>query len=133
MPKQKTWTVNDFEIKTSTVEGAGKGLFTKVHIKEAETIGYYTGYIIDEDEFNDPDRPFSAYVMWVSRNHIIVGEGPLANYTRYINHSDEPNAFLVTSARWKTARIEALCEITPGEEIFFNYGEDYWESEGEHS
>ena len=31
---------------------------------------------------------------------------------------------LVVSSRWKTARFEALRAIEPGEEIFFNYGED---------
>lgn len=127
MPKPKIWTDKDFEIRSSTIEGAGMGLFAKYAIKEEDTIGYYTGEIITEKEFHDPDRPFSAYVMWVSKNHIIIGEGPKSNYTRYINHDDEPNAFLVTSTRWKTARIEALRDIEPGEEIFFNYGEDYWE------
>ncbi|TVP79940.1 MAG: SET domain-containing protein [Puniceicoccaceae bacterium] len=129
MPKQRTRTSDDFEIRPSTIEGAGLGLFARVRIREEETIGYYTGYIISEKEFYDPERPFSAYVLWVSRNHIIVGEGPEANYTRYINHSDTPNAFLVTSSRWKTARFEALRTIEAGEEIFFNYGEDYWEDE----
>ena len=127
MPKQQTWTAADFEVRASTIEGAGRGLFAKHRIEAEDTLGYYTGKIIGEQEFHDPKRPFSAYVLWVSRNHIIVGEGPLANYTRYINHSDTPNAFLVTSTRWKTARFEALRAIEPGEEIFFNYGEDYWE------
>ncbi|MEN8662204.1 MAG: SET domain-containing protein-lysine N-methyltransferase [Lentimonas sp.] len=127
MPKPKTWSEDDFEIRPSTIEGAGNGLFTKVTIEEEDTIGYYTGYIIDEKEFNNPDRPFSPYLMWVTSSHIIVGEGPKANYTRYINHGDAPNAFLITSTRWKTARIEALRTILPGEEIFFNYGDDYWE------
>jgi hypothetical protein len=127
MPKPKKWTADDFEIRTSTIEGAGMGLFAKHAIGEEDTIGYYTGEVITEKEFNDPNRPFSAYVMWVCRSHIIVGEGPKANYTRYINHDDEPNAFLVVSGRWKTARFEALRNIEPGEEIFFNYGEDYWE------
>lgn len=127
MPKPKIWTDEDFEIRTSTIEGAGKGLFAKQLIGEEDTIGYYTGEILSEEEFHDPERPFSAYVLWVCRTHIILGEGPKANYTRYINHSDEPNAFLITSSRWKTARFEALREIEPGEEIFFNYGEDYWE------
>jgi len=130
-PKPKIWTKNAFKIKTSTIEGAGKGLFAKQRIEIEDTIGYYTGYIIDEVEFNNPDRPFSPYVMWVSSKHIIVGEGPEANYTRYINHSEEPNAFLITSTRWKTARIEAISTIEPGEEIFFNYGDDYWEAEEE--
>lgn len=127
MPKPKIWTENDFEIRASLIEGAGMGLFAKHAMKEEDTIGYYTGEIIDEDSFHHPDRPFSAYVMWVSRKHIIVGEGPKANYTRYINHDEAPNAFLVVSTRWKTARIETLRDIEPGEEIFFNYGEDYWE------
>jgi len=127
MPKKLS--ENDFEIRTSTIEGAGRGLFTKVRIEPEDTIGYYTGEIIDEQEFYRPDRPFSAYVLWVCRTHIIVGEGPKANYTRFINHGDEANVFLIVSSRWKTARFEALRTIEPGEEIFFDYGEDYWESE----
>ncbi|MEM7791885.1 MAG: SET domain-containing protein-lysine N-methyltransferase [Verrucomicrobiota bacterium] len=127
MPKPKTWTENDFEIRTSTIKGAGRGLFTKVRIRQEDTIGFYTGEIIDEKEFYNPDRPWSAYVLWVCRTHIIVGDGPKANYTRYINHSDKPNAFLIVSSRWKTARFEALRNIAPGEEIFFNYGDDYWD------
>ena len=127
MSKIQKWTADDFEIRTSTIEGAGMGLFARYPIGEEDTIGYYTGEVITEKEFHDPDRPFSAYVMWVTKNHILVGEGPKANYTRYINHDDEPNAFLVVSSRWKTARFQALRDIEPGEEIFFDYGEDYWE------
>ena len=127
MPKKQKWTAEDFEIRTSTIEGAGMGLFARHAIGEEDTIGYYTGEVITEKEFHDPNRPFSAYVMWVTKDHILVGEGPKANYTRYINHDAEPNAFLVVSSRWKTARFQALCDIDPGEEIFFNYGDDYWE------
>jgi Proteins containing SET domain len=127
MAKAHTHTEADFEIRRSTIKGAGRGLFTKVAIAEGDTIGYYTGEVIDEAEFHNPERPFSAYVLWVCRTHVIIGEGPKANYTRFINHSDEPNAFLIVSSRWKTARFEALREISPGEEIFFDYGEDYWE------
>ena len=127
MSKIQKWTADDFEIRTSTIEGAGMGLFARHAIGEEDTIGYYTGEVITEKEFHDPDRPFSAYVMWVTKDYILVGEGPKANYTRYINHDDEPNAFLVVSSRWKTARFQALRDIEPGEEIFFDYGDDYWE------
>ncbi|MEM8868211.1 MAG: SET domain-containing protein-lysine N-methyltransferase [Verrucomicrobiota bacterium] len=127
MPKPKIWTENDFKIRKSTIKGAGRGLFSKVRIQPENTIGYYTGEIIDEKEFYNPDRPWSAYVLWVCRTHIIVGDGPKANYTRYINHSDEPNVFLIVSSRWKTARFEAIRTIEPGEEIFFDYGDDYWD------
>jgi len=127
MPAARCYNAKDFEIRPSTIEGAGLGLFSKVRIEAEETIGHYTGKIISETEFNDPERPFSAYILWVCRTHIIDGVGPKANYTRYINHSDKPNAFLVVSTRWKTARFEALRRIEPGEEIFFDYGDDYWE------
>lgn len=127
MRKPKIRTADDFTIKTSTIPGAGKGLFAKTKIHTGDTIGYYTGEVITEKEFYDPERPFSAYILWVCRTHIIVGEGPKANYTRYINHSNTPNAFLVVSTRWKTARFEAVCGIEPGEEIFFHYGDDYWD------
>ena len=129
MPKPKKFSEEHFEIRTSTIKGAGLGLFTKATIKTEDTIGSYTGRVIDEIQFNDPKRPFSAYLLWITRNHIIVGEGPKANYTRYINHSLRPNAFLIVSTRWKTARFEAIQTIHPGEEIFFNYGDDYWDEE----
>ena len=129
MSQSKKWNEADFEVRASSIEGAGQGLFSKTRIQPDDTIGYYTGEIINEEEFHHPDRPFSAYVLWVCRSHIIVGEGPKANYTRYINHSDEPNAFLTVSSRWKTARFQASCTIEPGEEIFFDYGEDYWEKD----
>ena len=127
MPKKKTWNEAHFEIRTSTIEGAGQGLFATVPIAKGDTIGYYTGKIISEEEFHREDRPFNAYILWVCRTCIIDGEGEGSNYTRYINHSDEPNTFLIASTRWKTARFEALEDIHPRDEIFFNYGDDYWE------
>lgn len=33
---------------------------------------------------------------------------------------------MIVSTRWKTVRIECIREIFPGDEIFINYGEDYW-------
>lgn len=125
---QKTWTRDAFEICRSTIPNAGSGLFSLVNIAVEDTIGCYTGKILDNEAFNDPNRSASDYVLYLCNNHIIIGEGPHANYTRYINHSSKnPNAFLITSTRWKTARFEAIEEIKPGNEIFFNYGEDYWE------
>ena len=34
------------------------GLFAKHAIGEEDTIGYYTGEVITEKEFRNPDRPF---------------------------------------------------------------------------
>lgn len=126
MARPRTFAASHFEVRESTIPGAGKGLFSKVRIEIEETIGYYQGAIITVEELNNGRCSGSDYLMFISAKHIIVGEGPKANYTRYINHSSSPNAFLVVSTRWKTARFEAIRPIAPGDEIFFNYGEQYW-------
>mgnify|MGYP000037475666 CR=1 FL=1 len=126
----KTWTADHFEVRSSSIPQAGRGLFSRVHIEIEDTIGYYTGEILDNEAFNDSKRTASDYVLYVCNNHIIIGEGPRANYTRYINHSHTmPNVFLITSTRWKTARFEAIQPIAPGDELFFNYGKEYWDNE----
>ena len=94
-------------------------LFSLVQISIEDTIGYYTGKILDNKTFNNPRRPPSDYILYLCNDYIIIGEGPLANYTRYINHSSKrPNAFLIVSTRWKTARFEAIEEINPGTKSF---------------
>lgn len=120
------FSASDFEVKRSTIPGAGRGLFSRVSIDLEETIGYYAGEVITSDELLAGRFSGSDYILWVSRNYLIVGEGERANYTRYINHSETPNAFLIVSTRWKTARFECVKPIALGDEIFFNYGEDFW-------
>ena len=127
MPKKKVvYTAESFVIKNSP--GRGKGLFAKVRIKKGETIGYYTGEIIRDWHANREPYRSSLYLLWVCKDYWINGVGPQSNYTCYINHSDKPNAELIVSTRWKTARIESLRTIQPGEEIFYSYGEEYWEA-----
>lgn len=70
----------------------------------------------------------SDYILWVCTDHNILGEGPLSNYTRYINHSEQPNGRFVVSTRWKTARIEAIKKIFPDDEILIDYEPSYWEA-----
>ncbi len=123
----KIWSGEHFFIADSTIASAGKGLFTKVMITVGDTIGAYTGMILSDEEVNKPPFIESDYVLWVCKDCNIVGEGPTANYVRYINHHAEPNCRIVASTRWKKARIEAIADIQPGEEIFIDYGPYYWE------
>ncbi|MEM7384636.1 MAG: SET domain-containing protein-lysine N-methyltransferase [Verrucomicrobiota bacterium] len=124
----KVWTEVDFEVKKSTIRGAGQGLFTKVLIHPGDTIGAYEGKILTDAEANRAPYVNSLYLVWVCKDCWIWGEGRYANYTRFINHDDRwPSAELITSNRWKKARIAAIRTIRPGEEIFFDYGESYWD------
>ena len=127
MTTANEWKKHHFIVTDSTIECAGKGLFTRVAIEEGDTIGPYTGMVLSDEEVNQPPYSESDYVLWVCKDCNIVGEGPGANYVRYINHHDDPNCRIVTSMRWKKARIEAIRDISPGEEIFIDYGPYYWE------
>jgi len=119
-----------FEVLTSTVQSAGKGLFTKVEILPGDTIGEYSGVILTDEQVESSQYIGSDYVLWICKDCNILGEGPTASYTRYINHSSNPNARFVCSTRWKKARVEALSNIFPGQEIFVDYGPYYWEAKG---
>ena len=117
-----------FDIRTSSTLGAGQGLFSNVTIKPGDTIGEYTGLIISDEQVEEEPYVDSDYVLWICKDCNIVGEGPLANYTRFINHCDKPNGEIVSSTRWKKARIVATNIIHPEQEIFIDYGPYYWET-----
>lgn len=122
------YSAEHFEVCPSTIPGAGQGLFARVPIGIEETIGFYTGELITYEELAAGRFSGSDYLLGLTSKWLIAGEGPKANYTRYINHSSDPNLLLTVSTRWKTARFESIRAIEPGEELFFDYGELYWQN-----
>ena len=118
----------DFEIRESSIPDIGLGLFAKRLVRPGDTIGAYTGIIIDDAQSEEEPYVSSRYLGWVCKDCWIVGDSDEGNYTRFINHSKRPNAELVTSTRWKSARIKAIRLIRPGGEVFFDYGDEYWEA-----
>jgi len=127
-----TWfTEEDFEVKPSTVPGIGLGLFAVRRMRKGDIIGHYTGVRLTEDQANNEPYIHSRYLVWICKDWYLDAQGEEGNYTKYINHSSKPNAELVTSTRWKTAKIKVLKRIEPGEEIFFDYGDEYWDALGE--
>lgn len=133
MARPRTLTESDFEVRPSKFPGAGLGLFAKVPVRKGDTIAYYTGKILTDKQSDREPYVSSRYLLWVCKDHWIYGEGPAAGYARLINHChDKPNAELVVSTRWKTARIRALRAIPAGQEILYDYGPDYWETLGQH-
>lgn len=119
-----------FEIKESCKEDAGRGVFAKTNIKKGEHIGYYTGKVLSAKQIQREPYISSSYLVQVTHNYFILGEGKGINFVSFINHCSKPNAELVVSTRWKTARIVALKNIKKGEEIFYNYSDEYWENIG---
>ena len=128
--KNHRLTETDFQILPSTIPGAGKGLFTRAGIERGEHIGYYDGKVLTDEMADEAPYCDSLYLLWICKDHWIFGEGKWGNYTQFINHSAQPNLELVTSTRWKTARFRALRKIKKNEELFFDYGDYYWEQLG---
>ena len=118
----------DFRIKQSSIRGIGKGLFALRTLYRGDTIGPYTGLILNDAQCHAEPYVNSHYTLWLCKNCNIVAEGEQAGYTRYINHSDRPNAQFIVSTRWKKARVAATKRIRPGEEIFLDYGPAFWEA-----
>ncbi len=87
----------------------GRGLFARQKIEPDMLIGEYEG---------PETRRDSKYVLWVEDGEETTarrGVGPL----KYLNHSKEPNAY------FDGFELYALVEIAAGEEITFDYGEDW--------
>ena len=130
--RQPVWLrEEDFEVRPSSIPGIGYGLFARTRIRKGDMIGHYTGKQLTEEEANSEPYVNSRYLVWICNDWYVDAEGPRGNYTRYINHSATPNTELLTSVRWRTAAIRALKRIEPGEELFFDYGDEYWEVLGE--
>lgn len=124
MAQPVTFEEHHFEVRPSTIPECGQGLFSGVEIRPGDTVGPYLGEQITDAQSEESPYIDSHYLLWLCTDCLIVGE----SYTRYINHSAEPNVQFVVSTRWKKARVEAIKKISPGEELFLDYGPDFWEA-----
>jgi uncharacterized protein len=98
---------------------AGKGLFTAQPIARGTRIIQYRGEKIPKAESDKRLAAGNVYIFQLNDRYDIDGK-VLRNKARYINHSCDPNCTvqLTTQTIW----IVALRDITPGEELTYNYG-----------
>lgn len=101
---------------------AGLGLFAEEDIVKDQLIIEYTGDRITEDEAN---RRGGQYLFNVTDNLTIDGKGR-ENTARYINHACEPNAEAEHDEDEDRIYIRACRNIKSGEEITYDYGEDFF-------
>lgn len=100
---------------------AGLGLFATRAFKKGERIIEYTGRVISaEEEYTSHSR----YLFEVSARKTIDGQAR-SNIARYINHSCRPNCTPETERG--RVFIDALKAIKPGEELTYDYGEEYFD------
>lgn len=99
----------------------GLGMFAKQPIPKGKRIIEYTGPYLPNEVVEKSD---GKYYFGVNSKWSIDGS-PRSNIARYINHSCAPNAEALISNRrvWIWSRKN----IKPGEEITYDYGEEYFE------
>ena len=122
--------VTSFEVLRSP--GKGQGLFATAAIEKGAFLFDYEGEILDEDAFFDryPDGD-GRYIACITDNLYIDGADPSqSNVARWMNHAPPESANVVWRKQKlgprKAMHFYATTAIQPGEELCFDYKEDYW-------
>jgi hypothetical protein len=99
---------------------AGRGLFSMSHIRKGACIIEYTGRPLEESE---KYTSRSKYLFDLD-NGVTIDGAVKTNLARYINHSCDPNCEIdIIKGR---VFVYAFRPIVPGEELNYDYGEDYF-------
>ena len=113
----------------------GIGLFASKRIQKRDIICLYSGKLVKENTKSD----FVANVI-VSKTKMFIDGRDVNNFSgRWINHRLNPNARLIQPwesngiLRYKEKHaiiVECIEEIQVGEEIFIDYGIEYFMKDG---
>lgn len=109
----------DLRVKRSR---SGLGLFAGETIPKDACVIEYTGKVMTEEEYQASN---SVYIFDIGKPGALDGS-PRSNTARYINHSCVPNCY--PDVRKRRVFIFAKRDIQPGEELSYNYGEEYFEA-----
>ena len=118
MATRRRYKPGEFELAVKRAS-AGLGLFAASPIPKGACVIEYTGVPITAEE---REKSNSLYLFEINSRKTIDGS-PRWNTARYINHSCKPNCEIeIYKGRvWVFARRN----IKPGEELGYDYGEDY--------
>lgn len=99
---------------------SGLGLFANEFIRKGDHIIDYVGERITSEE---ADRRSTRYLFELDDDYTIDGSSR-SNVARYVNHFCDPNveAEVMDGRR---IRLSALRDIFTGEELGYDYGEEY--------
>jgi uncharacterized protein len=116
------------QVRTSGVHG--KGVFALKPIAEGERIIEYTGQRISWPEAlrrhpHDPSDPNHTFYFSLGDGSRVIDAKVGGNSARWINHACDPNCEAdEVEAGDESGRvfIQALRDLEPGEELFYDYG-----------
>jgi SET domain-containing protein len=111
-------------VKTSRIHG--RGVYAGRPLKKGERIIEYKGERItwreaDRRPPSHPDDPNHTFFFALSDGRHVIDASVGGNAARWINHSCAPNCETAETDDGRVF-IEALRDIRPGEELFYDYG-----------
>ena len=121
-----------FEVRRSTIESAGLGLFATRDIKKNEYIGEYKGKLLTIEQFNR--KPHHCDYIWEilddEDNILMYLDGGNKRYSNELRYSNCP----CTAEQENLRPIQkgfkmfyyAKRHIKKGEEMMIYYGDDYY-------
>ncbi|MEO6730270.1 MAG: SET domain-containing protein [Ferruginibacter sp.] len=119
-------------VKTSTLPGSGKGLFTKVFIPKGTRIIEYRGKITTWKDV-DHQEGTNSYIYFVTKNHVIDGLTFEKEKARYANDARGFTRIkgITNNCQYVEEGLKIFIEskknIPAGSEILVGYGKEYWD------
>jgi uncharacterized protein len=124
---------NWFEIRDSHIQG--EGAFAKRHIPKGTRIIEYVGEHITHEEadrrYDDEAMDRHHTFLFAVDEELVIDGAIHGNEAKFINHSCDPNCEPVIEG--KHIFIDAIKDIEPGEELFYDYAYDRDETDDEES
>jgi uncharacterized protein len=117
-------------VDNSSIPSAGKGLFTSADIEKGELIIEYTGEVTTWEEVRHDAE--NVYIYFVNEDYVINARNFPSAIARYANdaHGLTRKKGIHNNSRFVNIDgrifIKASKLIRAGEEIFVDYGKDYW-------
>ena len=108
----------------------GFGVFAEQRIPSCSFVGEYTGIIQERKRKQVKDKRYCVrYTVWeMGRRNFIIDAEKMGNFTRFFNHSANPNLSLQT-VYWRGMPrmiFITLKEIEEGTQFTFDYGTFFW-------
>ena len=131
-----TMAFKKFEIKESTISGAGRGLFLMEKAVHKEAIARYSGKLMSKEEAMASS---SQYIVQVAKDKFLCAEGEnewegkMANCSRMaqavcnarFQANGRLNYCLLSKKFW--IKIYAVGKIEPGDEVLPDYNREFWQ------
>lgn len=112
-------------------DGKGVGIRALQPIENGNQLGEYVGEVLHPRDKKDPESMYAFAITAIEDSWEMLGtinSGQYGNWTRYINHSCDPNTLFSVMIIGSKQRvmIKTARDVAMFEELTIHYGDEYW-------